>query len=377
MTMTTKMKNDVHTFPTLVKAAAKGKVQQWTISVRANSDGTGTIITEHGQVNGAKQRAEDTIREGKNLGRKNATTPQSQAFAEAEAKWTEKQERDNYALTVEESAVKVATAPMLALKYQDHSSKVDWSNAYAQPKLDGNRGKAVRIGKQVHLWTREGVKVEVLQELEEALLSRMQDGDKWDGEFYIHGLPLAKINSLLRRRQDQSAEMKFNLYDTFLPLPYPERHELLRRAVPENLELVQLVKTVKVGNEDTLMLFQADCIEVGYEGAMLRQGSKVYEPGRRSDSLLKVKTFEDAEFKVVDCKEGRGSHEGMAIFVCETAAGNRFKVTAPGTHEEKKLYLQNKKLYIGQLLTVKYQCYTSTEKPVPFQPVAKNFKFKK
>lgn len=63
----------------------------------------------------------------------------------------------------------------------------------------------------------------------------------------------------------------------------------------------------------------------------------------------------------------------MAVFECVTADGNPFDVTAPGTHDEKRAYWNNKDQYTGKRLTVKYQTMTNTEAPVPFLPVAKGF----
>ncbi len=360
------------TWPTLYKRASSGKIQEWTISLRAEDDGSATIVVVHGLLLGKKQEATDNISKGKNAGRKNATTPYEQAYAEAEAKWTAQQERGNYGLNVQESDMKLAKAPMLAQKYQDHRDKIDWSEAFGQPKLDGNRGNAVRQGKNIFLWTREGVAVTVLPELADDLLHLMPDEAKWDGEFYIHGVPLAKINSLLRRRQPDSAKIAFHLYDVVAPLRYSERVALLRKSITKDQGLVHVVETNRLRSEEELMKFQAECIEDEYEGAMLRHGSKPYETGKRSDSLLKVKTFQDGEFKIIGCHAGRGSHSDMAVFECETVTGSRFDVTAPGTHDEKRNCLKRKKDYIGKYMTVKYQCYTSTEEPVPFQPIAKN-----
>lgn len=66
-------------FPTLYKKSSTGKIQQWNIAVLGS-----TIITTHGQFQGKLQTTEDTIKEGKNLGKANATTKEEQALAEAQ-----------------------------------------------------------------------------------------------------------------------------------------------------------------------------------------------------------------------------------------------------------------------------------------------------
>jgi DNA ligase-1 len=107
---------------------------------------------------------------------------------------------------------------------------------------------------------------------------------------------------------------------------------------------------------------------------MLRHGNAGYEAGKRSSHLLKVKTFMDGEFEVVDWKEGRGRYEGMPIFTCETEAGTHFDVLAHGTLEEKRALFRQASSCLGKMLTVKYQYFTKTDEPVPFLPVALGFR---
>ena len=76
------------TFPTLFKKTSTGADQCWSIEVVGN-----TIISRWGQVGGAQQSTTDTIAEGKNGGRANATTPEAQAVLEAQSQWEKKLKR--------------------------------------------------------------------------------------------------------------------------------------------------------------------------------------------------------------------------------------------------------------------------------------------
>ena len=361
-------------FPVLFKKTSGGKIQMWQIGVTPLSGNKALIMVMHGLVDGKKQSSPETISEGKNAGRRNATTPFQQAFLEAQSAWVEKLERKHYGLTVEESAQKRAIAPMLAQSYDKHMKKVDWANAFTQPKLDGNRCHAVRNGKTIELITREGLTVETCPHIQDRLLSLMPDKQTWDGELYVHGTVVTSLNSLLRRAQEDSAKVEFHLYDVVLPLSFAERNIELLRHITKDQGPIKLVDTIRVVDAESLMSHQVEFIEAGFEGAMLRYGSAGYEAGKRSYSLLKVKNFADAEFKVIGCKKGRGKYEGLAIFQCETAVGNPFDVTAPGTLDSKRQYWTDREKYIGKMLTVKYAGYTQTERPVPFHPVAKAFR---
>lgn len=68
---------------------------------------------------------------------------------------------------------------------------------------------------------------------------------------------------------------------------------------------------------------------LGGEGLMLRKPGSVYE-GRRSASLLKIKTFYDAEAKVTGYADGKGKHKGATgALICIMESGKvRFFPTA-------------------------------------------------
>jgi len=365
--------------PTLFKRASNGSVQEWRIWVEAQPDGTGVIVVEHGKQGGKKQVTRDHIKEGKNTGKKNATTALEQAYAEATAKHTKQRDRKQYGLTVEESDAKKALAPMLAHKYEDYANQVDWNDAdyiRVQPKFDGHRCLAIASDSMdIKLFSRKGEEIVSCDHIKEQLFPVMDAGMILDGELYIHGKPLNKIGSLVRKKQAGSADLCFMLYDiNDTERPFVERFDRLQWGMyAQGSTHVQLAKTVPAASLDEAVAFQAQCLDNSYEGAMLRHGRTGYRPGDRSTDLLKMKTFVDAEFPVVGCREGRGGAVGMAIFECVTDAGHKFEVTSPGTHAQKRHFWDNHQDYIGKRLTVKYQTMTSTDTPVPFLPVAKGF----
>src|SRR5258707_638954 len=65
---------------------------------------------------------------------------------------------------------------------------------------------------------------------------------------------------------------------------------------------------------------------LGGEGLMLRQPGSRYEVGR-SITLLKVKTFRDAEARVLEHLKGAGRHKGrLGALLVELPDGTRFSV---------------------------------------------------
>jgi ATP-dependent DNA ligase len=147
-------------FPTLYKRTSTGAIEQWTVWVEAVVDGF-DIVTEYGHVDGKLQQARETVREGKNLGKKNATTPKEQAESQAHAEHAHEAQPQGLRRGASrrrrpgENAGAGGIRPMLAKPFEDVEKK--WSfPCYAQPKLDGIRCIAV-VGADgdVTLWTRE------------------------------------------------------------------------------------------------------------------------------------------------------------------------------------------------------------------------------
>jgi len=82
-----------------------------------------------------------------------------------------------------------------------------------------------------------------------------------------------------------------------------------------------------------------------------------------AQTLLKLKDFQDAEFRIVDVEEGKGSFRGKAIFVCETDEGYRFNCAPEGSMEHRAELYRTRKNHIGKWLTVRYQALTEDGAP--------------
>lgn len=371
------MKMDI-SLPKLYKAAiGEGAPQTWEIRVE-EIPGGGEIVITHGKEGGKLQEKREKILKGKNPGKKNETTPYQQAVNEAKSRHEKQLSRKGYGLTVEASAGVRGESVMLAQHFEDYAKKVDWPSAFAQPKLDGFRLRAKMVDGQVVLFSRENQPVAGMGHIAEALQKRWANAGttefQLDGEAYGHGVPLNSISSGFKKESDKSILMQYHIYDCMaLKMPFRERISLVRELVEAiDHPYIQPVETIKVRSEHDLMHAQKRFLEEGFEGAMLRAGLAGYEPGQRSQTLLKAKVWKDEEFKIIDMKKAR---DGIAVYMCDTKAGHTFEVTAPGTMEEKKAqWAAGAKAHIGKRLTIRFAYFTKTDEPVPFQPVAVAFR---
>lgn len=108
----------------------------------------------------------------------------------------------------------------------------------------------------------------------------------------------------------------------------------------------------------TYHAFQAK--ENGWEGLMLRKDAP-YQ-GKRSNDVLKVKQFYDAEYVVVDIEnainrvivDGKEVEELMMRNVVIEHKGYRVQVGSGFNHEQKRYYFKNPNEIIGKQITVCY-----------------------
>lgn len=366
--MTTKLK-----LATLYKQTSTGKVQQWHISVDDNK-----VTTVYGLVGGKLQTTVDIVKEGKNLGRSNATTPETQATAEAQQSYDGKL-KEGYVTDIKLAGSTKntldAVEPMLAHPIENKEKYVTFP-AWSQPKFDGLRCIAIIKNGKATLYSRtqkEYITVPHINVELEKIFSSYSGADLvLDGELYNHKFKkdFNKITSLIKREDVHPDHelVQYHIYDVVSSESYSKRVSILWTPLKE-AKYCFSVETKEVKSRDELEEYQAECVERGYEGCMYRSKAGGYEH-KRSATLLKVKNFIDAEFLIVGVEEGSGKlMDRVGAFYFELGDGKRFKAKPACTLEQSKEYWDNRKACIGKWATVKYQ--NLTPDGVPRFPVMK------
>lgn len=96
----------------------------------------------------------------------------------------------------------------------------------------------------------------------------------------------------------------------------------------------------------------------GGEGLMLRQPGSKYEFGR-SETLLKVKRFLDAEARVIGYQPGKGKHSGkLGALMVELEDGTKFSLGTGFTDQQRESPPS-----IGSFVTFRYQELSKTGVP--------------
>jgi len=369
-------KMEKKTFPTLFKKLSNGRWKTWTIIVEQKSNKSiYYTINKFDDGIGAVTTSEPIeITKGKNIGKKNEKNHYQVAFDEAERRWKNYHEKQNWLLKKEEVSVSNNLdnfRPMLALEFNKNKHRVTYP-VFVQPKIDGIHGIVYKKDDKVIMQTRSGVVLENLEHIESDFENILEKRTNiiLNGEFYVKGVKFEDFSGLFMKKyiddndKKKLSKIKFWMFDIInldnLELKYRERLEYINSIKSEFGRNIQFVKTETANNEDDVYKKLKDYTKEGWEGVMIRNPDDSYKVGKRVISLLKLKDFYDDEFEIIDFVEGRGSKKGTIIWVCKCKDSDKtFNVSPTGTHEEREDYFKRAKAdfskYRGKLYTVKYQ----------------------
>lgn len=361
-------------FKNLYKMDSKGKIRQWHIAVHDSKDGPYYCQT-HGLMDGKQQVTSTFVKEGKNIGKSNETTPMEQCLLEAESLWKKQKERKGYSETIPTEKPKM---PMLAKKYKDDGHKIVWP-AYCQPKLDGIRCiMTVGLDGSVTFKSRQNKEFTSLGHIKDSLsgwdIQRLL-GRVFDGELYNHDLhdDFQSLVSAIKRDKpsDQTHLIQYHVYDSCSDRDFKDRINFLDDLKKLNNPYIKVVPTYKVDTADDFSEKYKEFLSDGYEGAMLRNAVGPYEYNRRSPNLQKHKDFIDEEFEIVGAYQNKGKMQDECTFECITDEGAVFGVKPKGSSEQRRQMwydYQDGKL-LGKIMTVRFFEWTNSDPPVPRFPI--------
>lgn len=183
-------------------------------------------------------------------------------------------------------------------------------------------------------------------------------------------------------RRTGEPKFTFHVFDHMLAAlellptpPYRERMDYLK-----SLELPSFVEKlipVEVPDMESLIKYEQECVEAGYEGVCWRNPDSPYKCGRstpREQYLVKMKQFITEEDVVVGFEpryhnantatinelgyQERSSHQGNMVQLDELGAlimSRGYKIGTGFTGNERIQYWQNRESLIGQVVSFKYQ----------------------
>lgn len=223
---------------------------------------------------------------------------------------------------------------MLANVYRPGIALQDY---WVSEKLDGVRG--YWDGKQ--LLTRGGERVMAPAWFTAGWPATALDGELWAGR----GQFSHAVSTVRQQTPDDAAwrRIRFMVFD--VPAhggPFSERIPALNGVVSRiDQPWVQAVVQHKVAGHAALQALLAKTVTLGGEGLMLHRGASLYQ-ALRNDDLLKVKTHDDAEARVLAHVAGQGKHAGRLGALWVEAPGmdgrpaRRFKLGSGFSDSERQ-----------------------------------------
>jgi len=265
----------------------------------------------------------------------------------------------------------------VALANKFDPKRVDWNDVwFASRKLDGVRCiTIVDYQGNVKCYSRQGNEFETLQVVKDAIKSLGIFGIVFDGEICLMDKEgnedFQGIMKQIKRKNHTIENPKYVMFDYLTLKEFDNKvsektlAERIMRFVKldtmiDNLSSLSVLDQIVVSDDDHFAKLKADAEKDGHEGVMLRKN--VGYEGKRSQNLLKVKKFYDAEYVVesVDFEQHRVIREGKEVVIPMMAQayinhkGHEVAVGSGWNQEQRIKYEANPKLIIGKTITVQY-----------------------
>jgi len=263
----------------------------------------------------------------------------------------------------------------LANSYKDVEKKVNIFDGgwYASRKMDGVRCIAIVDAKgEVEFFSREGKPFDTFGVLGAEIEKLGIVNAVFDGECCIVDKDgkedFKAVTKEMRKKDHTIKNPKYLMFDMltldeFFALSskekFSDRLGRLNRIVKKGSKSLEVLEQHLITPE-TFDKLQEKVKEFGWEGLILRKN--VGYKAKRSNDLLKVKSFHDAEYKVLSIETGpfrmiidglEGTETTMTAVNIEHK-GNRVSVGSGWTIAERKEYFKAPAKIIGKTITVKY-----------------------
>ena len=273
----------------------------------------------------------------------------------------------------------------VALANKFDPKRVNWDDVWlASRKLDGVRCLTiVDYQGNVKCYSRVGNEFETLQVVKDAVKKLQVVGVVFDGEICLMDKDgkedFQGIMKQIKRKNHTITNPKYVMFDYLTLTEFNDKvsEQNLIERISRFAKLdkyihwqdsLSVLDQIVVSDDEHFAKLKADAEKEGHEGVMLRKN--VGYEGKRSQNLLKVKKFFDAEYKVerVDFEDHRVIREGKEVVIPMMAQayishkGYEVAVGSGWNQEQRIKYNANPDLIIGKEITVQYFEETKNQK---------------
>ncbi len=250
--------------------------------------------------------------------------------------------------------VSVAAEPPAILLAEVYREQVDVTKYLASEKLDGVR--AIWDGNTLRF--RSGKEINAPRWFVGGLPKRSLDGELW-----IARGAFERLSGIVRKDVPDDNEWRQVRYMIFelpgAPGTFRERAEVMRQIARDaKVPWLREIELFPVVDRNSLQKRFKEVVKAGGEGLMLHRADALYETGR-SDTLLKMKPWEDAEAVVIGHVPGKGKYAGMLGALRLRAADGREFSVGTGFTDAQRLDPPA----LGSTVTYRYRDLTNSGMP--------------
>ena len=265
----------------------------------------------------------------------------------------------------------------VALANKFDPKRADWNDVWlASRKLDGVRCiTIVDIQGNVKCYSRQGNEFETLDVVREAVKQIGLRGVVFDGEICLMDKDgnedFPGIMKQIKRKNHTIDNPRYVMFDYLTLSEFDDKMSEMPltgrlgrfakiASYIENSIYLSVLNQVVVNDDDHFAKLSAEAEELGHEGLMVRKN--VGYEGKRTQNLLKVKKFHDAEYQVIDLdfEDHRVIREGKEVVMPMLAQvwiehkGYKVAVGSGWNQEQRIRYQKNPSELIGKTITVQY-----------------------
>ena len=260
---------------------------------------------------------------------------------------------------------KIALANKYDPKYFDFE-KDKW---LASRKLDGVRCIAIcNSSGNIKLYSRQGKVFDTLDKVTEELVAIMKQNTVLDGEICIldenGNESFQNIMKEIRRKDHTINNPIFFVFDKLTKEEFDSGNSTRilsrRKNTCYDHKHVKSLEQLPVEGLEHIKYLSDKANKLGYEGIMIRKDCEY--KGKRSNDILKVKKFHDAEYVVVGLdfgehriiENGKEVKQRLLSQVFIEHKGNRVAVGSGFSKEQRKYYKEHPSELVGKTITVQY-----------------------
>ena len=288
--------------------------------------------------------------------------------SEPQEKWMRKILKKHLAIGVSTKSVNSVRSGFIptfdvALAQKFDMKRVKEDSVYVEPKLDGIRCLAIVENGEAKIFTRAGKLITNFDSTLGRELAQLGDGC-YDGEIMSNDFT-DLMRQVYRKQNVDVSDVYLGLFD-YIPLQEwkskqgklscKERFTILsERLRVHDLDYLRLVtRAVCKADYNLIKEYHDKFVEVGYEGAMIKDVTAPYCFGR-DWSVMKFKAFFDADVPITALLEGTGRHSGkLGSFVVDYK-GVEVRVGSGLTDDLREHIWSDKAAHIGRTIEVRYQ----------------------